>query len=220
MNYNIRFAKRWNDFARKWFVIPSMRRRLKNRDFSLFSNNCNGGFIYHDLGLRFNSPTINLFFYKDHFFTFLEHLSEYLNCELRVCHDPEHKPETEYPIFNLGGDRGLPLIELHFLHYHDVEEARDTWYKRCRRVDLDNMYAVFSFFDDTDEEWLKRFDAIDIKNKVAFVNRPFPQYKSAFYIPGYEKDGLGLLNEYVGLKGRRKYDRFDFVSWFNSVADF
>lgn len=36
------------------------QKRLKNRDFSLLSSNCNGVFILHDLGLRFNSPTVNL----------------------------------------------------------------------------------------------------------------------------------------------------------------
>lgn len=70
------FTSRWNAFMRKTFVMPRMRKRLKNKNFSLITNNCTGGFIYHDLGLRFNSPTINLFFYKDHFFTFLEHLEE------------------------------------------------------------------------------------------------------------------------------------------------
>ena len=37
------------------------RRLLKNRDIPIISANCVGGVIYHDLGLAFNSPTINLF---------------------------------------------------------------------------------------------------------------------------------------------------------------
>ena len=35
---------------------------LKNKDFTIISHNCVGGVIYHDLGLKFNTPTINLFF--------------------------------------------------------------------------------------------------------------------------------------------------------------
>ena len=38
------------------------RSLLKNRDITIISANCVGGVIYHDLGLAFNSPTINLFF--------------------------------------------------------------------------------------------------------------------------------------------------------------
>lgn len=207
---------RWNAFFRKAFILPRMRRRLKNKNFSLLTNNCTGGFIYHDLGLRFNSPTINLFFYKDHFFTFLEHLEEYLASELQICRNPHSTSEIGYPIFNLGDGKKLPLIEIHFLHYHDVAEAKAIWEKRNARINLNNLFAVFSFYDDTDEEWLKRFDSIPIKNKLALVNRPFPEYKSAYYIPGYEKTGLGGFRDYVGFGGGRKYDAFDFVKWFNT----
>lgn len=35
------------------------RRRLRNYSPTIISNNCCAGFIYHDLGLKFNSPTIN-----------------------------------------------------------------------------------------------------------------------------------------------------------------
>lgn len=31
--------------------------RLKNKDFSILTNHCMGGIIYHDLGLKFLSPT-------------------------------------------------------------------------------------------------------------------------------------------------------------------
>lgn len=216
MNYNNRLTKRWNDLYRKILILPKLRRQLKNKNFTLLSNNCNGGFIYHDLGLKFLSPTINLFFYHDHYFTFLEHLDDYLACELKMCGSPLHKTELDYPIFNLGGTQRLPLIELHFLHYHNVEDAKRIWEKRVKRINRNSLFAIFSFFDNTDDEWIKRFDEIDFPNKKAFVNRPYPQYKSAVYIPGYEESGLGLLNEYVNIFGKRKYDDFNFVEWFNS----
>lgn len=104
LNYNSSLIKRWNDLFRKIFRIPKMRHKLKNKNFTLFSNNCNGGFIYHDLGVRFNSPTINMFFYNDHFFIFLEHLEEYLSEEIRLCNHPCYTPEFDYPVCNLGGD--------------------------------------------------------------------------------------------------------------------
>ncbi len=122
INYNNRITLRWNNWFRRFFILPKMRKALRNKEFTLLSNNCNGGFIYHDLGLQFLSPTINMFFYHDHYLT---------------------------------------------------------------------------------------------KNKIAFVNHPYPQYKSAVYIPGYEAEGLGLLNQYVNCFGRRKYDYFNFVEWFN-----
>lgn len=135
--------------------------------------------------------------------------------EIRECKSPLYKTNLNYPICNLGGKDGLPLIELHFLHYKSFEEAHQKWEERKKRINFNRLFAVFAFHDDTDEEWLKRFDAIDIDNKIAFVNRPFPQYKSAIYVPGYESNGIGVLGGYVGISGHRKYDIFDFANWFN-----
>lgn len=215
MNYNGKITRRWNKWFRDCFVLPKMRKRLINKDVTILANNCNAGFIYHDLGLQFKSPTINLFFYKDHFFTFLEHLDEYLAEEIRECEQPLHKPEIPYPVCNLGGSKSLPVIELHFNHYHSFQDAHDIWEKRKQRIVKDKIFAIFAFTDYTGEEWVKRFDQIPLKNKVALVNRPFPQYKSAYYIPGHEKAGLGMAGNYDNLLGRRIYDHFDVVGWLN-----
>ena len=55
-----RFARRnrliWRN---KWD-----QKNLRNRSFSLFSHNCLGGIMYHDLGVQFQSPTINMRFSK------------------------------------------------------------------------------------------------------------------------------------------------------------
>lgn len=60
--YNNKLARRLNRFLRPRFVAPGKRRRLHAAPFSLLCNNCTGGMILHDLGLPFNSPTVNLFF--------------------------------------------------------------------------------------------------------------------------------------------------------------
>ena len=36
------------------------QRKLLNNSFSLLTPNCMGGLIYHRLGVRFNSPTIDI----------------------------------------------------------------------------------------------------------------------------------------------------------------
>ena len=40
------------------------KKRLENKDFSLLVGNCLGGYVYHQLGLPFTSPTINLMICK------------------------------------------------------------------------------------------------------------------------------------------------------------
>ena len=60
------------------------RKRLRNFNPTIISNNCTAGFIYHDLGLEFRSPTINLTIKQ--FPLFIAHLPHYLNCELmEIC---------------------------------------------------------------------------------------------------------------------------------------
>ena len=164
--------------------------------------------ICHDLGLQFRSPTINMFFYGDHFIRFCENLDHYLSMELHPCKEPLHKPEIEYPVCSLGD------LELHFLHYRSFEEAKTTWERRTSRINKDNMFFMWTFFDGTDEELLNRFDQLPYPNKVAFTEKNFPQYTSAFHIHGYE-DGLGVLTSYDSLNGTQKIDQFDYVTWFN-----
>ena len=205
--YNRRFAIRWNQFLR-FFINRKNRKLLKNTTFSLLCNNCNGGIISHDLGLQFRSPTINLFFYGDHFFRFCENLDYYLEQELVPCAEPQHKPEIEYPVCLLGD------LELHFLHYSSFTEAKEKWDSRVKRINKDNLFIMWSFYEHTDTELLERFDKLPYENKVAFTERKFPEYSSAFCIPGYE-DGLGVLSLFEDLTGKRKIDRFDYVKWFN-----
>lgn len=60
-----------------------MRRlRLENSDITILSNNCIGGIIYHKLGLRFKSPTINLLIGLSDFIELVENLKKYENAEL------------------------------------------------------------------------------------------------------------------------------------------
>lgn len=74
--YNNFITKRTNDFIRSNVILPKMRKKLLKKNITIISNNCTGGFVYHDLGLRFNSPTINLAFGSDEVFFLL----------LKICH--------------------------------------------------------------------------------------------------------------------------------------
>lgn len=207
--YNVRFGLRINRIMRN-FVNHTNRKRLNNNEFSLICNNCNGGVICHDLGLQFRSPTVNLFFYKDHFLKFCENLDYYISQPLMPCTDPMHKPEIEYPICNLGD------LELHFLHYKTFEQAKQKWDSRTARLDKDNIFVMWTFFGGTDEKQLARFDRLPFPNKVAFTEKDFSQYQSAFYIRGFESEGLGVLTQFDNLQGRRVIDQFDYVRWFNT----
>ena len=62
--------------------IRKARERINNKEFTLISSNCMGGLIYHNLGLKFNSPTINMQMYTNEYYNFVMNLEEYLSKEI------------------------------------------------------------------------------------------------------------------------------------------
>lgn len=209
-----RLIYRWNVFYRKMVILKKFRRELHNKDFTLLCNNCNGGIILNDLGLRFNTPTINMFFYHYDFFTFIENLDYYLGLELKENLTPKYIPEINYPIASLGD------LELHFMHYKNFKEAKLAWDRRKKRINKNDIFIMWTFFGETDESLFDRFDKLSYENKIAFVNREVPGYNSIYYIKGFEKEnGLGVITLFSGILGRRYIDQFDYIKWFNHNRD-
>lgn len=69
------------------------RKRLQNLQPCLVCSNCTGGFLYHWLGLRFNSPFINLYLTPKDFIKVLENWDEFLKTPIQ-----ELKTEYQYPV--------------------------------------------------------------------------------------------------------------------------
>jgi len=186
------------------------RKRLKNRSFSIVTNNCIGGVISHDLHLRFLSPTVNLFFENEDFIVFCEHLEYYLS--LPVI---EMQTDRLYPVGVLKGKYGS--VKVYFMHYSGFEEAAAKWEQRSRRVDYSNLFVIMEAQRCT-KELLDRFDALPFPHKVVLVaecdSRPkcsFP-IKNSFYEDGYFP---GKLLSYPKWGLRRYLDSFDYVTFFN-----
>lgn len=220
--YNNKLTYRINRFIRFKFITPRYKKRLRNRDISILCNNCTGGFVLHDLGIRFNSPTINMFFHGLDFFDFVEHFEYYIQQPLIENKNPNYGSiTTTYPVAILNGGEKYRNLELHFLHYSSFEEAKDKWNKRKERLNMngDNLYLIWSFVGmEKDEKLYQRAQNLPVKNKVIFVNHPvdIEKYPSFFYIKGFENNkGLGIISQYSGFWGKRYYDQFDFVNWIN-----
>lgn len=183
------------------------RQRLKNENFSVISSNCNGAFILHDLGQRFNSPTVNLFLYPKDYIKFLKNLEYYLSLDLEFVKEEG----ICYPIGSLDG------IKIYFMHYKTEEEARQKWDDRKKRINYDNLFILMAERDGCTYEDIKEFDNLKYKNKIIFTHKEYPEFKSAFCIKGYEnEEQLGLVYEFLNDKtGTKHYDEFDYVEWFN-----
>lgn len=179
---------------------------LKNKNFSVIASNCNGGVITNDLGIRFNTPTVNLFFYPDDFLKLLLNLEENLKYEVVKYKDNKYN----YPIGDLNG------IKIHFMHYKTFDEAKFKWDERKKRINFNNLFIMFIDRDGCTYEQIKQFDSLPYKNKVIFTHKPYLEFKSAYYIEGFEnEESVGILSEYIPNRNKRYLHKFDFVKWFN-----
>lgn len=70
----------------EWRIYKEIRRlKLKNRDATIISSNCNGEFIYYDMRLPFLTPTINLSFDMNDYVRLLENLRWYMESPSRLA---------------------------------------------------------------------------------------------------------------------------------------
>lgn len=198
-----------NAFQRlEWRIYKERKRlRLRNRTPSIISSNCNGEFWYYDMRLRFLTPTINLSFDMNDYVKMLENLRWYMEQPIQFFEDPRY----DYPTGMLGD------IEIRFNHYSSFEQAVNKWEERKRRINWDNLFVLGIDGDNCTYETLQRFDALPYQNKVIFTHIPYPEIKSAYYIPGFEKEkGVGVLIYFKKQFFVRRYlDDFDYVSFLN-----
>lgn len=182
-------------------------RKLKNRDFTLIANNCVGGVIYNDLGLRFKSPTINLYFYCPDYITFLEDFDFCLQKEISIDYKSKyHSNPCNYPIGHLED------VEIHFLHYESIEEAHTKWEERKSRIDRKNLFILGSDRDLCDNNLIARFASLPFDRKVIFSSKPLEQDCSV-YFPEYR-----LQNQVGDLIADDKgwYYHCDLIHWLNT----
>lgn len=183
------------------------RKKLNNKDFSVIASNCNGAFILHDLGLRFNSPFVNLWMKPDDFIKFLSKIEYYLSCDMSFVSEEG----IDYPVGVLGD------VRIYFQHYKTEKEAKEKWTTRSKRINFDNLFIMFTDRDGCTYENLRDFDKLPYKNKVVFTNKPYKEFKSAFYLKGFEKEkSVGMCYKYKSRFSIKKhYDDFNYVEWFN-----
>lgn len=195
-----------NAFFRK-IINKRNIKKLKNTDFSLIASNCNGGFICHDLNLQFRSPFINLWLKPNDFIKYLQNIEHYMKQELNFIKEDG----INYPIGMLGD------IKIYFQHYKTEENAKEKWEERTKRINLNNLFILFNNRDGCTYQNLLDFDKLPFKNKIVFVHKPYPEINSAFYIKGFEKENsVGACYKFKNnLSGKKIYDQFDYINWFN-----
>jgi uncharacterized protein (DUF1919 family) len=193
-----------------------VRLRVRNRDFTIISNNCWGAHIYQYLGEKYRTPFVGLFLAPACFVKLVPRLRWYLGRPLKFVEHSRHeyinsfrdKQKIAYPIGCLEGD-----VEIQFLHYQSDAEATEKWNRRVARMSNDDSRLFFKFCDrdGCSASQLAAFDSAPVAHKVSFVAKPFSHLKSSVWIPessdGQVPDGLKLSQIST------RY--FDAASWLN-----
>ena len=156
------------------FYNKRQRKRISNKNFSIFSPNCMAGNIYHILGMRFLSPTINCWMSDDDYLKFVTNLDYYLSFDIQQVKNESAK----YPIGSLDD------IEIHFNHYQSFKEAKDKWVERSKRINFDNMYIIFINKNKWSLEEMKHIsEGINCKNVIFLCHS---KYEKSNLIKRYE----------------------------------
>lgn len=189
--------------------ISWKRSKLKNSNPTIISNNCLGGIISHDLGIQFNSPCINQGMIARDYIKFLKNMDYYLSL-------------TPEPLNRLYRDTNFMMTQLGdivclFAHEESVEVAIAKWEKRKSRINKDNMYVFMTDSLECTYDDIKAFDSLSFKHKVIITHKPYPEFKSSYYLKGFEyKEEVGVLSDWKpGFWKRRYIDDFDYVSFLN-----
>lgn len=183
-----------------------LRARLKNSNPTILSSNCLGGLIYHELGLRFQSPTVNIRFSSTDFVKFVLNIEHYLKSEF-----VEIQSNEDYPVALLDD------ITVHFVHYHSFDDAVATWKQRGQRMNWENIFVILNDCDGISNSDLAALDNSKYKNVIVFTAKQYPGYRCAFYLPRFKGETcVGNLMKKDFLTGELTASKdFDFVGWFN-----
>lgn len=193
----------------EWLVYRwKKRRRLKNPGFSILATNCIGGVIYHDLGLEFLTPTVNLTIPIQDFIRLAENPRWYMDQPLARLENPGGCPAARV------GD-----VRVNFVHYASFEEGAAKWEERKRKINYDRLILMATDRGGCDYEALRRFDRLPCPHKVVFTHRPYPEFSSARCIRGFEDRGeVGVLTNFKPGRLKRRYlDDFDYVRFLNGT---
>lgn len=140
---------------------------LKKAKRTIVSNNCWGGIISHSLGLENMSPFKNLFLKDDDYIKLISNFEGYIKYEPKfVKWNIDIHSKKEYPVLQLKD------IEIHCNHDKEANEAILKWKRRCKKINLNDMFIEMYTCDRNIAEKFCELEQYD--KKICFV--PFKTY--------------------------------------------
>lgn len=189
----------------KKYLAVFTRIGLKNRDFSIISNNCWGGVIYDKYALPYNTPTIGLWIPPKDYLKFLSDLEFYKEQDLvQINYTDSHVADLlierkrngryDFDLADLIIGR-LYDIDIVFIHYNSFQSAKDKWNRRIKRINYDNLLVKMNDQNGCTEEDYKAFLRLPYKNKIFITaNENWKDGPGVIFLEKYKQYGY-VLND-------------------------
>lgn len=186
-------------------------RKCKNIKICILCNNCTGGVILHDLGLRFDTPTINIDIRnQDEFLYFVENIEKFRDVDVHELEFRKYNHHAGCVIYN-----NMP-IDIVFTHYNSFEEGRRKWIERMKRLDLEHIYVIYEG-PKVSESFVERFSKLPYKKAIISSREKMFKYDFYYGFSFYERWKPGKILDYKSWFNVKRYlDDFDYVSFFNN----
>ena len=181
-----------------------MRKRIKNKDFTLLCSNCIGGIIYNRLGLQFRSPTINLWMKQRDCIKLAANIENYRAHRLQFIHS-----DYVHPVALLDD------ITIYFNHSPDEHSAAADWYRRMERVNTNNVFLIIYDRENLTDQELIQLDNLPCKACIVLSDIGRPSIACVKKIrPSGNVNGQQFLDR--RWHGLHTFEtQFDFVTWLN-----
>lgn len=157
--------------------------QLIREPVTILSDDCWGGYIYHELCLQFTSPLINILWQKDSYCKFIQDPLYYFEQPLEL-HTEGNLRENVSPVGEIG--KKDKKIRLEFVHAPNFKEAKYLWEKRRERINKDRIFVKIGI-DGTEEnieEYLQSFARVPFP-KICFYSGK-TSMKDVVYLKRFE----------------------------------
>lgn len=176
------------------------RINLKNRNFSIISNNCWGGVVYDRYALPYLTPTIGLWIPPKDYVKFLSNIQHYLDSDIeQISYERSHVHELllerkKTGRYNFDLDTliigRIDDIDIIFIHYNSFDVARDKWNRRKQRINWDNLLVKMNDQNGCTLEDVQQFLSLKYKNKLFFTsNDKWKGFENTVFIEKYKSKG-------------------------------
>ncbi len=165
------------------------KKKLKNKNFTIISNNCFGGIVYRNNHLPYQSPTCGLFFMAPEYIKFIFNIKKYTyDVEIKEINIEESKYANYLKENKYDGIIGkIDDLEVCFLHYEDINEINEKWNRRSKRINWDKIIYKFNDQNLCTYKELKEFEKFNAKNKICFTAKKYEDINS-IQLKQFEKE--------------------------------